>query len=62
VQCSNLPDVIPGSSSPDPNSPEPDSPSSAPPAPSDGGQCPQGGRWVGVDGPGDGDSDGCAGE
>ncbi len=27
-----------------------------------GGRCPQGGYWVGKDGPGDGDSDGCAGE
>jgi hypothetical protein len=27
-----------------------------------GDLCPQGGHWVGIDGPGDGDSDGCAGE
>jgi outer membrane murein-binding lipoprotein Lpp len=27
-----------------------------------GGRCPQGAHWVGIDGPGDGDSDGCAGE
>jgi len=33
-------------------------------APSGGGgrACPQGGHWVGIDGPGDGDSDGCADE
>lgn len=56
LQCSNLPDVIPGSPDPDPNSPDPNAPS--------GGTdpCPQGGHWVGPGGPGDGDGDGCAGE
>jgi hypothetical protein len=34
----------------------------APRAGGGGGSCPQGGHWVGIDGPGDGDSDGCAGE
>ena len=62
LQCSNLPDVIPGAAEPSPNSPNPNTPGSAPPDSGSGGRCPQGGHWVGIDGPGDGDSDGCAGE
>lgn len=56
LQCSDLPDVVPGSAEPDPNSPNPNTSSRG------ANRCPQGGHWVGVDGPGDGDSDGCAGE
>jgi hypothetical protein len=39
-----------------------DAPGNARPSGGGGGLCPQGGHWVGIDGPGDGDSDGCAGE
>jgi hypothetical protein len=56
LQCSDLPDVVPGSAEPDPNPPNPNTSSRG------ANRCPQGGHWVGVDGPGDGDSDGCAGE
>jgi hypothetical protein len=56
------------SASPDPspnrnnNAPRRDAPGNARSSGGGGGSCPQGGHWVGIDGPGDGDSDGCAGE
>lgn len=43
------------------NASHPNVPGDASPS-AGGGRCPQGGHWVGKDGPGDGDSDGCAGE
>jgi hypothetical protein len=39
-----------------------DAPGNARPSGGGGGLCPEGSHWVGIDGPGDGDSDGCAGE
>jgi len=44
------------------DAPRADAPGNARPSGGGGGLCPQGGHWVGIDGPGDGDSDGCAGE
>jgi hypothetical protein len=56
LQCSDLPDVIPGTPEPNASSPNPNKRSGG------SGSCPQGGHWVGRGGPGDGDGDGCAGE
>ncbi len=47
---------------PDRNAPRLNAPGNASQSDGGGGLCPQGGHWVGKDGPGDGDSDGCAGE
>jgi hypothetical protein len=47
---------------PDPDAPNLRKPGDLSPDRGRGGPCPQGGHWVGIDGPGDGDSDGCAGE
>jgi micrococcal nuclease len=51
----------PNPNAPD-NAPSSASPGSASPGAGGGGSCPQGGHWVGPNGPGDGDGDGCAGE
>jgi hypothetical protein len=45
---------------PNRNAPRLNVPGNATPSDGGGGLCPQGGHWVGKDGPGDGDSDGCA--
>jgi hypothetical protein len=47
---------------PNPNALNPRAPGNASPARDRGGPCEPGERYVGPNGPGDGDGDGCAGE